>query len=158
MGFCFCNVFPYFRTQIFNRFNLLNMNDHTLISSEFSPAYGLRILLYTLFFSLPFTSVSIAQTCGCDVVCLNGLSETMVCGPYNDPAPGPYYVKLYLRFVDAGPGSFEESFAERAETIWQTYRKHFPTKTSILFQALAGVPALNLFRLLAPPYSRIWVT
>ncbi|HAD12322.1 MAG TPA: hypothetical protein DCF33_07770, partial [Saprospirales bacterium] len=108
-----------------------------------------RILLYTFFFSLPFTSVSIAQTCGCDVVCFNGLSETMVCGPYNDPAPGPYYVKLYLRFVDAGPNSFEESFAKRAETIWANLQEAFSGQNIYFVPGFGGCTGAQSFQVIS---------
>ncbi|MCC7467154.1 MAG: hypothetical protein IT261_12830, partial [Saprospiraceae bacterium] len=84
--------------------------------------FALKIVFFGLFL---IPSNSHAQTCACDVVCLNGLGETMVCGPYIDPAPGPYYVKLYLRFVDAGPGSFEEPFGDRAATIWVNLKEAF---------------------------------
>lgn len=62
-----------------------------------------------------------AQSYCCDLNCYNGLSNLLPCGPYEEAA-GPFYVKIYLRFVDGGTGSFEDSFDDRANTIWSNLR------------------------------------
>lgn len=73
----------------------------------------------------------------------------MVCGPYNDPAPGPYYVKLYLRFVDAGPGSFEESFAKRAETIWANLQEAFSDQNIYFVPGFSGCTGAQSFQVIS---------
>jgi len=61
----------------------------------------------------------------CDFACGDGLSSLLVCGDY-DLAPGPFYVKVYLRFIDPQvSGAFDDPFPARADEIWQILNTAF---------------------------------
>ncbi|MFN0175132.1 MAG: zinc-dependent metalloprotease [Saprospiraceae bacterium] len=71
------------------------------------------------FFCFAFLSPkAISQTDCCDLDCYNSLDHIIYCGAY-DVNAGPYYVKVYLRFIDPGTvDPFEDSFDDRANMIW----------------------------------------
>gem|GEM_PF-3249420 len=57
----------------------------------------LQPILCLLFFAF-LSPKAIAQTDCCNLLCYNSLEHILYCGAYEESA-GPYFVKVYLRFV-----------------------------------------------------------
>lgn len=84
-------------------------------------------------FCIPQFQAQTNNTC-CALACTNGLSPLLYCDDY-DHNPGPFYVKLYLRFVNPTDGlvHFDQSFEDRANLIWSNLANAFHGNSNIFF-------------------------
>lgn len=95
-----------------------------------------KVLLFFclgIVFCIPQFQAQTNNTC-CALACSNGLSPLLYCDDY-EHNPGPFYVKLYLRFVNPTDGlvHFDQSFEDRANLIWSNLANAFHGNSNIFF-------------------------
>jgi len=98
--------------------------------------YTKKVLLFLclgIVFCIPQFQAQTNNTC-CALACSNGLSPLLYCDDY-EHNPGPFYVKLYLRFVNPTDGlvHFDQSFEDRANLIWANLANAFHGNSNIFF-------------------------
>jgi hypothetical protein len=100
----------------------------SLVSKKVLLFFCLGIVFY-----IPQFQAQTNNTC-CALSCSDGLSPLLYCDKYNNN-PGPFYVKLYLRFVNPTDGlvHFDQSFEDRANLIWAKLANAFHGNTNIFF-------------------------